>query len=51
MLFLTNSKTEMEDMIQELEKLNADWNLRLNKDKSQVLTKDNVTSISGVPCP
>jgi hypothetical protein len=50
MLLLTNSKAQMEEMIQELEKLNADWNLRLNKDKSQVLTKDNIPSIAGVPC-
>ena len=50
MLLLTNSKIEMEEMNQEMEKLNADWNLRLNKDKSQVLTKDKVPSIAGVPC-
>ena len=42
MLLLTNSKAEMEEMIQALEGLNEGWNLRLNKDNSQVLTKDTV---------
>ena len=50
MLLLTNSKAEMEEMIQALEGLNGGWNLRLNKDKSQVLTKDTVPSIAGIPC-
>ena len=49
MLLLTNSRQDLEQMIQELEGLNTEWNLRLNKDKSQVLTKDTITSIAGVP--
>ena len=34
MLILTNSKPEMAQAIQELESLNGEWNLRLNKAKS-----------------
>ena len=36
-------------MMQEHEKLNTDWNLHLNKDKSQLLIKDTATSVAGVP--
>ena len=34
MLILTDSRTEMEWAIQELEKLEAKWSLKLNKTKS-----------------
>ena len=50
MLILTNSKAEMTQAILELESLNGMWNLRLNKDKSQVLTEDSQADIAGVPC-
>ena len=50
MLILTNSQAEMKQAIQELDNLNDEWNLRLNKAKSQVLTDDNVAEIAGIPC-
>jgi Reverse transcriptase (RNA-dependent DNA polymerase) len=50
MLILTDSKAEMEEAIKELSKLEARWNLKLNKKKSQVITKDTTPDIEGVPC-
>ena len=50
MLILTNSKAEMTHAIQELDGLNEEWNLRLNKAKSQVLTEEKLTDIPGIPC-
>ena len=38
MLVLTNSKEEMAEIIRHLDGLQRDWNLRMNKGKSQVLT-------------
>ena len=50
MLILSNSKPELEESVRELEGLNAMWSLKLNKDKSQVLTSDNLKDIAGIPC-
>ena len=50
MLILTNSKPELEEAIRELEGLGYMWSLKLNKDKSQVLTTDPAKDIAGVPC-
>ena len=50
MLILTNSKTEMTQAIQELDNLSGEWNLRLNKAKSQVLTEEKLEDIAGIPC-
>ena len=50
MLVLSNSKPEMAEIIRCLDNLHHDWNLRMNKTKSQILTKDQVESIEGVPC-
>ena len=47
---LTYSKPEMAEVIRHLDGLQRDWNLRMNKSKSQVLTKDPVENIEGVPC-
>ena len=50
MLILTNSKAEMMQAIQELDSLSGAWNLRLNKAKLQVLIKDKLEDIAGIPC-
>ena len=50
MLELTNSKPEKAEIIRNLEQLQPEWNLRMNKTKSQILTKDSVTDIEGIPC-
>ncbi|MFN9906284.1 MAG: reverse transcriptase domain-containing protein, partial [bacterium] len=50
MLVLTNSKPEMAEVFRHLDGLQADWNLRMNKKKSQILTKDPKPDIEGVPC-
>jgi len=49
MLVLTNSKAELEETIHEIEALASEWNLRMNKDKSQVLTKDTCQDVAGSP--
>ena len=50
MLILTNCKAELEEAIYEIELLTPEWNLKMNKDKSQVLTKDTCIDVAGVPC-
>ena len=50
MLVLTNVQAEMLEAIQELENLAPEWSLKMNKDKSQILTKDNIQNIGGIPC-
>ena len=35
-------------IIEELAKLSLQWNLRLNKKKSEILTNENLTEIGGV---
>ena len=50
MLILTNCKAELEEAINEIESLTPEWNLKMNKDKSQVLTKDTCKDVTGVPC-
>ena len=50
MLILTNSKAELEEAIQEIEHLAPEWSLKMNKEKSQVLTKDTCRYVAGVPC-
>ena len=40
----------MTHAIQELDALCGAWNLRLNKSKSQVLTKDTLSDVAGIPC-
>ncbi|MFN9904885.1 MAG: hypothetical protein ACK56F_02010, partial [bacterium] len=40
----------MAEIIRHLDGLQQEWNLRMNKGKSQVLTKDSIEAIEGVPC-
>jgi hypothetical protein len=37
-------------IIEELAKLSLQWNLRLNRKKSEILTNENLTEIGGVRC-
>jgi hypothetical protein len=37
-------------VIEELATLNTDWNLRLNKEKSEILTKEDLPEIGGIKC-
>ena len=36
--------------MEELTKLNQNWNLRLNKKKSEILTNEDLPEIGGVKC-
>ena len=40
MLVMSNSTPELTELIEELSKLSTVWNLRLNKKKSEILTKE-----------
>jgi hypothetical protein len=42
MLVMSNSKQEIEEVISELASLELNFNLRLNKKKSEILTKEKV---------
>ena len=50
MLVLTNIQAEMLEAINELEGLAPEWSLKMNKDKSQILTKDSIQDIGGIQC-
>ena len=50
MLVMTNSKGELQMAIDALESLKDKWNLRLNKKKSEILTREKHEEISGVRC-
>ena len=50
MLVMTNSKGELSFIINELDKLQHKWNLRLNKKKSEILTRESMEEVSGVKC-
>ena len=50
MLILTNCKAELTEAIEKIEVLQPEWNLKMNKDKSQVLTKDMCPDVAGIPC-
>jgi hypothetical protein len=50
MLVMSNSQPEIEMIISELVKLQDNWNLRLNKKKSEILTCENLPEIGGVKC-
>lgn len=50
MLVMSNSKNELHKIIDELESLKVKWNLRLNKKKSEILTKETYDEINGVKC-
>jgi retron-type reverse transcriptase len=50
MLVMSNNQHEVEMIVNELAKLTSNWNLRLNKKKSEILTSENLTEIGGVRC-
>ncbi len=50
MLLMSNSKQEIEEVISELASLELNFNLRLNKKKSEILTAEDVEDIAGIKC-
>ena len=50
MLVMTNNQSELTMMIDELGKLQQQWNLRLNKRKSEILTKEDLKEVNGIKC-
>ena len=50
MLFMSNSRTEVEEIVNGLASLEVYFNLRLNKKKSEILTAENAEEIGGVIC-
>jgi hypothetical protein len=50
MHLISNSKAEVEEIINELASLEAFYNLRLNKKKSEILTAEDAEEIGGVRC-
>jgi hypothetical protein len=50
MLVMSNAKGEIELIINELVSLETKWNLRLNKKKSEILTKEKLEHINDVKC-
>ena len=50
MLLMSNSRKEVEEIINELASLELSYNLRLNKKKSEILTAEEAEDIAGVKC-
>ena len=50
MLLMSNSRLELEEIINELASLELSYNLRLNKKKSEILTAEEAEDIAGVKC-
>jgi len=50
MLVMSNSQHEVEQVVNELTKLSNDWNLRLKKKKSEILTSEDLPEIGGIKC-
>ena len=50
MLLMSNSRTEVEEIINELASLELSYNLRMNKKKSEILTAEDAEEIAGVKC-
>jgi hypothetical protein len=50
MLVMTNSKAELENIISEFAALQIEWNLKLNKKKSEILTQEEGEDIGGIRC-
>ena len=50
MLVMTNNQSELTMIIDELMKLQQQWNLRLNKMKSKILTKEDIQEVNGIKC-
>ena len=47
---MSNSRTEVEEIINELASLELSYNLRMNKKKSEILTAEDAEEIAGVKC-
>jgi hypothetical protein len=47
---MTNSKPELEEIVNEFASLQAKWNLKLNKKKSEILTEGEGGEIRAVRC-
>jgi hypothetical protein len=47
---MTNNQNELAMIIEELTSLQLRWNLRLNKRKSEILTKEGVQEVNGIKC-
>ena len=50
MLIMTNNQNELVMVIEELTALQQRWNLRLNKKKSEILTKEDIQEVGGIKC-
>ena len=50
MLVMTNNQSELTMIIDELMKLQQQWNLRLNKRKSEILTKEDIQEVNDIKC-
>ena len=50
MLIMTNNQPELEEIINELTSLQVRWNMKLNKRKSEILTKLSAEEINGIKC-
>jgi hypothetical protein len=48
MLVMSNCKHEIEQIVSELANQQIDWNLRMNKKKSEILTSEDIKEIGGV---
>ena len=50
MLVMSNQEAEVGMIIEELAKVQLEWNLRLNKKKSEILTVVEKEEINGIRC-
>ena len=50
MLIMSNQEAEVGMIIEELAKVQEEWNLRLNKKKSEILTAVEKEEINGIRC-
>ena len=50
MTIQTQSRQQLVNLIHEVEALSRDWDLVLNKSKSEILTLDSKADIEGIPC-
>ena len=50
MLVMTNNQSELTMIIDELMTLQKQWNLRLNKKKSEILTKEGFQEVNDIKC-
>ena len=50
MLVMTSDRGELETIVNELSSLSENYNLRLNKNKSEILTLEKAEEIGGIRC-